>query len=499
MKKILLIIFAILIMLSGSGSVNAFVISDAYWAQVAGSGADKILPIQIKAAGAPVAYAYMLSSAGLGAFVADLALAEAFYNDDDTMKGLIQSAINQQAETWTRDQAKKKFVSSHIQPGPDGPYLAVPVNFYNIFGSQYYNKGGSYAVNDFHSLLNPAWDASYQYNLPFTFRMNLYYYKGDAYDDMKYELDVTNVNSTYWSLRNNPVPCGLSGYACDNGYTCTCSSDGLIHEIYFWLPPSSVLDGSYKVPYITADNSNGYKAKAYYIAVKMRQDGYGSFNEIYQVIWAFFASDEFGPSNDVELKGVIASLTNAVPTNIVSPVETFYTDFFSNPANAHRNQAAYGDANDTTYNQVNNYVTNNVSTSVNETVNNQYYQTTNNQTVISTNGTIQQQGQSSSGTFIGGSYGQQRAGDAFEPLYDDFSTLFSNFFTSVKATSLFSMPGHLTNNLPSSEVCTYSLNCGSFGIHTVSFCNWATALLILKAIVLLAFSAWALRIVILKG
>jgi hypothetical protein len=216
-------------------------------------------------------------------------------------------------------------------------------------------------------------------------------------------------------------------------------------------------------------------------------------------LWSY--DDEESSPYSVERTKINKNMKVASDTNIdaiISALQSYYTDVFSNSQNNHRNDMAYGSTSQTLLSAVNNYVTNNVSNNVETTINNNYYSSSTSTTVINEQGNTTGSEGESGGTFIGGTYSNQRAGNAYEPEYDDFQTLFNDFMTSMKGTSLFSMPSTFTGSIPTSTVCTYEIDCGQFGKHIVDFCSWDTALLILKAIMLLCFSWWSMRIIILK-
>ena len=82
----------------------------------------------------------------------------------------------------------------------------------------------------------------------------------------------------------------------------------------------------------------------------------------------------------------------------------------------------------------------------------------------------------------------------------NFSDLISGFMDGLKSTSMFNLPGLLTQDLPESDECEMVIDLGETfgGEHTVSFCNWADSLGVIKGVLLLGFSFLAVRIVILK-
>lgn len=72
---------------------------------------------------------------------------------------------------------------------------------------------------------------------------------------------------------------------------------------------------------------------------------------------------------------------------------------------------------------------------------------------------------------------------------------------TIKTSSLFSLPLNLTNNLPVAGTPVISFNAGVFGSHTYDFgdANWSWVLLVLRSILLIAFSYVGIKIVVLKG
>lgn len=90
--------------------------------------------------------------------------------------------------------------------------------------------------------------------------------------------------------------------------------------------------------------------------------------------------------------------------------------------------------------------------------------------------------------------------NTFVPTVGDFSGLFTSFIASMKATSLFSLPGALYNGIPTSSECTMTVEMAENygGTQTVSFCGW-TWLTILRGVLMLIGTYIAIRIVMVSG
>jgi len=96
------------------------------------------------------------------------------------------------------------------------------------------------------------------------------------------------------------------------------------------------------------------------------------------------------------------------------------------------------------------------------------------------------------------SQGTQTTKSAFEqPEVGDFSQLMTDFIETMQETDLFSLPGLMTDSIPSGGDCELTINLGQHfgGTKTVSFCEWATALSYIKAVLLCLASVVAVGIV----
>lgn len=85
-----------------------------------------------------------------------------------------------------------------------------------------------------------------------------------------------------------------------------------------------------------------------------------------------------------------------------------------------------------------------------------------------------------------------------QPEVGDFSQLMADFIDTMKNTDLFSLPGLMTSSIPSSGGdCELTINLGQHfgGTKTISFCEWATALSYIKAVLLCLASVVAVGIV----
>lgn len=78
---------------------------------------------------------------------------------------------------------------------------------------------------------------------------------------------------------------------------------------------------------------------------------------------------------------------------------------------------------------------------------------------------------------------------------------FTSTMNTIKASPLFSLPLNLTNNLPVSGSPVISFNAGVFGSHSYDFSdsNWSWVLLVLRSVIMIAFSYVGIKIVVLKG
>jgi hypothetical protein len=83
------------------------------------------------------------------------------------------------------------------------------------------------------------------------------------------------------------------------------------------------------------------------------------------------------------------------------------------------------------------------------------------------------------------------------PVVGDFAGLFSNFLTTMKSSSLFSLPGLLSSSVPSGGECSWAVDMSSRfgGSQNISICNWSTGLSAIKAVLLCIASIGAVGII----
>lgn len=81
----------------------------------------------------------------------------------------------------------------------------------------------------------------------------------------------------------------------------------------------------------------------------------------------------------------------------------------------------------------------------------------------------------------------------------DFGGRITRFIDDVKATPLFSLPSSLLSNIPGDGSSVISFNAGRYGTHTYDFASLGSLLNTLKVLILIIFSAVAVKIVTLKG
>lgn len=142
-----------------------------------------------------------------------------------------------------------------------------------------------------------------------------------------------------------------------------------------------------------------------------------------------------------------------------------------------------------------NYATQTTTTNTtnNTTTNNSTYNTTTNN-YYENEGTFSPLSQYNQGT--------QTTKTAFEqPEVGNFSELMTDFIDTMKNTDLFSLPGLMTSSIPAGGgSCEVTINLGSHfgGTRTISFCEWATALSYIKA-VLLCLASVAAVLIVCKG
>lgn len=124
--------------------------------------------------------------------------------------------------------------------------------------------------------------------------------------------------------------------------------------------------------------------------------------------------------------------------------------------------------------------------------------TTNNSTTYNTTTNNYYENQGTFAPLSSYNQGTQTNKSAFEqPEVGDFSQLMSDFIDTMQNTDLFSLPGLMTSSIPSGGDCQLTINLGSHfgGSKTISFCEWATALSYIKAVLLCLASVVAVGIV----
>ncbi|MGR0481829.1 MAG: hypothetical protein ACTFAL_10610 [Candidatus Electronema sp. V4] len=86
-------------------------------------------------------------------------------------------------------------------------------------------------------------------------------------------------------------------------------------------------------------------------------------------------------------------------------------------------------------------------------------------------------------------------------LFQKYLDRFSEFLTSMRQTSVFSIPNQVLGGIPSSggsPVVTISTGESFGGDHEVDFSGWASGLAVIRGVLYAVFTALAVRIVILK-
>lgn len=81
----------------------------------------------------------------------------------------------------------------------------------------------------------------------------------------------------------------------------------------------------------------------------------------------------------------------------------------------------------------------------------------------------------------------------------DLGKRFKTFFDEMKTTAVFSLPNEFLTNIPSSSETSISFNGGRFGVQTFDFATFSSLWNGLKAVILVAFGWFAIRIAVLKG
>jgi len=81
----------------------------------------------------------------------------------------------------------------------------------------------------------------------------------------------------------------------------------------------------------------------------------------------------------------------------------------------------------------------------------------------------------------------------------DFSARFNTFLTSMKSGTLFSMPTTLLGTIPSGGNSAFNLSFGRMGSTTFDLASYASAIALIRILVLFTFSVTCLKIITLKG
>lgn len=89
--------------------------------------------------------------------------------------------------------------------------------------------------------------------------------------------------------------------------------------------------------------------------------------------------------------------------------------------------------------------------------------------------------------------------EANMPTSSSYINSFQSFETQIKTTSLYGLIGGFFGSAPLSGNSVYSFSAGSFGNHSYDFASWSSILTLLRGLVLVAFAAASIRIVLLKG
>jgi hypothetical protein len=466
-KKIIISIMIITIFASminlAYGYVWTIQLVRVLWQSGTLSGAVRALPVILKAGSYEVTYT--LKGRALWQFLSVLGLTSALSSSD--MKQKVQAAIGKTSESWSYNSEAIALESNAVQ-NPDD-YVS-DYTFYNYWAS--WTNGGAYLTALNNANCNETYKTCYSWNLP---DGHFYHWGKKAYDTLSSigappgtpltanpEIGTVSVNFT--SQQFFIIPDSFK------------RSSGNIYTFYFYRWGSSVEESGW--------TTYTWRYIFFYEPSENMDDDYMVDTDNIATI---LASNETNGINNTE--------RNTLYTTIASQFQNTW-ESESDPQRQLPGYNWYGDG--TVIDVADDETSAELPEAVRETVNEAAGAKLSGTSAITSTG--QQINESESeGTFIGGTYTNQRAGTAYEPEYDDFETLFSAFMTSMKGTSLFSMPSTFTGSIPTSTVCTYDIDCGQFGEHTVNFCSWDTALLILKAIMLLCFSWWAMRIIILKN
>ncbi len=80
----------------------------------------------------------------------------------------------------------------------------------------------------------------------------------------------------------------------------------------------------------------------------------------------------------------------------------------------------------------------------------------------------------------------------------DFVSRTNDFIDQMKSTGLFSLPGQITQNIPTGGDSVMTIEAGQYGTHDFNFADWGNALVVLRTVCLIVFSWIGIRIVTLK-
>jgi len=102
----------------------------------------------------------------------------------------------------------------------------------------------------------------------------------------------------------------------------------------------------------------------------------------------------------------------------------------------------------------------------------------------------------------GSAGGSPTTGTAYGSKTDDelsLGTRFKTFFDQMKTTAVFSLPNQFLTSIPNGSTSVVAFSAGRFGDHTFDFSTFSNVWLMLKAVVLVLFGWFSLRIAVLKG
>ncbi|BCO08817.1 hypothetical protein GF1_11930 [Desulfolithobacter dissulfuricans] len=80
----------------------------------------------------------------------------------------------------------------------------------------------------------------------------------------------------------------------------------------------------------------------------------------------------------------------------------------------------------------------------------------------------------------------------------DFVSRTNDFIDQMKSTGLFSLPGQISQNIPTGGESVMTIEAGQYGTHDFNFADWGNALAVLRTVCLIVFSWIGIRIVTLK-